>query len=753
VKQVGSFAGDPWRGSGEDTNLGESLRGALTMVRRNLVRMIAAGLIFAIAGLVMSQRVDKLYKSRVQLMIERPAVSPIENEQALARLDLGFVDSQMLLLASDDMLRKVIDRTDLLEEPSFQPTAPSMVRRLITAVKGLIPATAAAPEAADPQQRQMTGAVKKLGEDIIIRREGETNVIRIDVSATSPKLAQRIAATLAQAYQDLRLDYREQEAVRLSAWIDRRAEELREKLAEAEQAATTYMIENNLIGGNGVGGVNQQQMVELNEELIRSRADLAQKRASFEQAQAVLSGGDPASLPEVQASEIVVNLRGEQLALERRMQDAQQLGRADTPRIEQINSQITLVERQLQGEIGRITEMLRNQTAALESRTRILEEALASAGGESETGSRSAVRLRELERIVASYRQQYERYLNNTGMAADLRTFATSGTHIVSGASLPLEPYYPPTKVFMVLGFLAGTGLVLVSALVRDALRREYRSVADAEDDLGLPVLSVLPQLQGRESGPDNVRSAPFSAYSEAVGLLRQSLHGAGSDKTSIVLVTSAEENVGKTTVAASLGESARASGRSVLLVDADLRFAGLSALYGMEETPGLCEILRGISCLPDEVDMNAVLDVIPAGDLKGRSPVDYLETSHLGSFLRQAAEFYDLVIVDAPPIGNLADCRLLAAHCTEIVVLMRAGKTSRDAMRSAIRQIPPRKVSGVVVTDVDLRDTSGAWSLSGGTISSYIPREPRRMRKADGLPTVERLLTTTLATRSREKA
>ena len=131
------------------------------------------------------------------------------------------------------------------------------------------------------------------------------------------------------------------------------------------------------------------------------------------------------------------------------------------------------------------------------------------------------------------------------------------------------------------------------------------------ENDLSLPVLSVLPQLQPREAGHDKVRVEPFSAYSEAVSLLRQSLQGAGSDRTSIVLVTSAEESVGKTTVAASLAEAARASGRNVLLVDADLRFAGLSALYQMEDDPGLCDILRGHNCMPEDGSASAVLDVI----------------------------------------------------------------------------------------------------------------------------------------------
>ncbi|WP_417208494.1 GumC family protein [Antarctobacter sp.] len=745
MKQVASLTAEPWRATDDDGQLGDSLREALALLRRNLFRMFAVGLIFALTGLILAQRMDRLFKSNVQLMVERPVVSPIEVEQAVGRVDLGYVDGQILLLTSDDMLRRVIDEAELLAEPWFQPTEPGPVRLIINAIKALIPTARGTPGTADPQDRATLGALRQLADAVSVRREGETNVIRIDASATSPELAQRIAATMAQVYQDMRLEFRSAEARLLTDWVDARANELRGKLAEAERAATTYRIENNLIGIKDGSGLSDQQLTELNAELIRSRADLAQKRASFEQAQAVLLGGDPGSLPEVQASDIVADLRGEQLELQRRLADASQLGQANSPRLAQINNQLDLVESQITDEIRRIAQMLNNEMAALSSRTVLLEEALQRAGGQSGTDSLTAVRLRELERQVEAYRLQYERYLNNAGMAADLSTFATSGALVVSAASFPLEPFYPPTKVFVILGFLLGVGLVLVYALLRDALKREFASIAGVEADLGLPVLSVLPRLPSGQEGYKIVRSDPFTAYSEAVSLLRQSLTGPGQGKTPIVLITSAEETVGKTTLAASLGESANASGKRVLMVDADLRFAGLSALYDMENAVGLCDILRGGDCLPEDEVGRDVLDVIPAGDLRGRSPSVYLDTPHFEQFLRVASRFYDLVIIDGPPVGNLADCRIMAEHCNEIVMVMRAERTPREALRSAIRHLPQRKLSGVVVTEADPASKTGQWTLSGTAVSSYMRQPAKRKSPPTVSPRAARTETTLL--------
>ncbi|TNF14322.1 MAG: hypothetical protein EP320_07310 [Rhodobacteraceae bacterium] len=742
MKHLPAFSPDGGRDPYRDPELAEVLRAAAMLLWRNLWAMVLTGLVFAALGLVMAQRVDKLYRSSTQLMIERPVSSPIEVEQGgTGGIDAGYVEGQVLLLSSDDMLRKVVEQADLLEEPSFQTQPPSLLRQGINWVKSLVPAPAPSAPAASEEERRMISAVNTLSDLVSVDREGETNVVTIRASATSPRLAQRIAQTLAQSYITLRLDQREAEARGLSDWIDARASELRDKLSEAERAATAYRIENNLIGdaqGTGLGG---QQLTELNAELIRSRADLAQKRASLEQAQQVLSGGgDPASLPEVQASPIIQALRETQMQLELRAEDAARIGREDNPRLSQIQRQIAAVEQQRRDEIGRIAQVLANETEALESRARLLSEALALAGGETGQESRDALKLRELERIVEAYRTRYERYLNNAGLASELQSFDTSGTQIVSAASLPLEPYYPPTKVFMILGFLGGVALVLIVALVRNALGRGFASIEEVENELGLRVLSALPLLSERQSGPDVIRREPFSDFSETVSVLRQSLMASAQEMRAgtgapVVLITSAEDNVGKTTVAASLGEAASAAGKRVLVVDADLRFAGLTALYDMEDSPGLCEILRGQNWLPDiEPPEGGSLEVMPAGALRGRQPSGYFETPHLRTFLRAAAAEYDFVVVDGPPVANLADCRILARECSAVGVVMRVGRTSRDVMRAAIRQLPRQKLAGVIVTGVPPQDPAGRWSLGGGYTSSAIravSTEPRRVSPA----------------------
>ena len=278
--------------------------------------------------------------------------------------------------------------------------------------------------------------------------------------------------------------------------------------------------------------------------------------------------------------------------------------------------------------------------------------------------------LNELQRVADAYRLRYERYLNNAEVANELSTFATSGTQVISSAYLPIFPIYPLTKVFVVLSFLFGAALALLWKVSRDALSDDFTSTDQIEQITGIKVLSALPALPGARVPCEMPQSEPYSPYSEAIAVLRQNLGlRTPQDKANrwapVVLITSAEEDAGKTSVAASIAESAAISGQSVLLVDADLRFAGLSDLYGIEEGEGLCEILEGGEWLPEAESDTSGLNIVPAGALKNRQPADCLASPAMGQFVRSARQTYDLIVIDAPPVANLADCKILAEECS----------------------------------------------------------------------------------------
>jgi capsular exopolysaccharide synthesis family protein len=703
---------------GAGTRLSETVTETLLILRRRFLRIVLFGLLFGSIALALSMSMDRVYKSSIQLMIDRPVASPIDAEPGqVVRADNGYIDGQVLQIKSDDLLLEVVDRAGLTDHPEFQSEPPSLIARMIQKVKGFLPASTPATQSnVGGLEPERLASLKALEDAVSVRREGDTNVVTIEVHTSSPELAMLVATAIADAYRDMRLRRRDTTAREISAWIDDRADELRDDLVAAENAVTAYRIENGLIGEFNGASLGDRQLTELNAELIRSSADLAQKRASYELARAMLEGdGDLSSLPEVQNSAIISELRQTRLELQRSEQDLSQISGTDNPRVAQIRRQAALIDTQIDQEVRRIASVLENETRALESRTALLTQALERAGGQSEMETQNTVELRELERIAEAYRSRYERYLNNAGLAAELQTFASSGTQVVKSANFPTAPIYPPRKVFLVLGVLFGVAVAIFSIMMKEALAKGYRSAGQVERDLGIKVLSTLPEADFKYNGTGALQAEPFSPFSEAISVLRQRLRlNAASLSTQshapLLLVTSPEEGDGKTSVSAAVAASASSAGLNVLLVDGDLRYAGVSALFDMDGGEGLSDVLRGRTWLPPTRLGKCVLDVMPAGNLDGSQPADLLESRYLAQFLKSARTTYDLVIVDAPPVANLADSLILSDICSDLVLVFKAEETSKDAVRSALKRLPEAKIAGIVVNFVDPDDKSGRW-------------------------------------------
>ncbi|MGC2697703.1 MAG: CpsD/CapB family tyrosine-protein kinase [Candidatus Angelobacter sp.] len=135
-----------------------------------------------------------------------------------------------------------------------------------------------------------------------------------------------------------------------------------------------------------------------------------------------------------------------------------------------------------------------------------------------------------------------------------------------------------------------------------------------------------------------------------------------------------------------------------VLLVDADLRTQGLSRLMGDPESAGLAKILEEDTAYQSAVLRTDVpnLYVLPAGETSA-SPSELFSNSRWKEFMGWAAESFRLVLIDSPPVLNLADFELIAAPAESVMVVVRARKTARESLTKVLAQIDPRKLAGVV--------------------------------------------------------
>lgn len=181
-------------------------------------------------------------------------------------------------------------------------------------------------------------------------------------------------------------------------------------------------------------------------------------------------------------------------------------------------------------------------------------------------------------------------------------------------------------------------------------------------------------------------------------------LHQAQSDaNTRVVMITSAAPGDGKTLTAINLAlilsESYR---RRVLLIDADLRRPSIRDVSHMPNVVGLSDGLRAkteqqLSLLP----ITKNLTLLPAGR-PDADPMSGLTSSRMRRILEQAAQRFDWVILDAPPVGTIADTSLLGQMVDAALLVVRAGQTQCAGVQKAIEALGRDRILGVLLNGVE---------------------------------------------------
>jgi tyrosine-protein kinase len=278
--------------------------------------------------------------------------------------------------------------------------------------------------------------------------------------------------------------------------------------------------------------------------------------------------------------------------------------------------------------------------------------------------------------------------------AESLRVLARlqgGNVQLITPAEPPSSPSSPKvlrnTGLGLLLGLLVGLGV----ALLVERLDRRIRTVDELEATYRLPVLAAIPYSKSYAI-PPQLNSPNGRAEAEVFRLLRAYLRYFNVDRElRTLLVGSAAPADGKTTVSYNLAEAAQETGTRTLLIEADLRRPNVANHYGLPGGPGLAEVLVGTAALRDAIQsvpvavrMNGrstevTLDILVAGH-PPPNPAELLESQAMSRFLQQAAEEYELVVIDTPPLAVVSDAMPLLRQVDGVVLVSRLNRHTRAA-------------------------------------------------------------------------
>jgi tyrosine-protein kinase len=306
--------------------------------------------------------------------------------------------------------------------------------------------------------------------------------------------------------------------------------------------------------------------------------------------------------------------------------------------------------------------------------------------------------------------------------AAALRAQARALADSQAGASLALL-VRPATKAAQVgspplrtifFGLVLGLLLGVTGAYLWNAIETNVRDVREAQELLGLPLLG---SVRVRTSSIAMLYQ-PHGSEAEAYRILRANLDFATIERgVQVILVTAALEDEDKSTTAANLAVAVALTGRSVLLVDLDLRHPMLDRLFGIEGQPGLTDVIlghaafrRALATIPlsEAEDVRALngdrrsatLEVLPSGPTPFDSG-EFVGSTAVAELVATARKRADLVIVNAPALLPYVDTRTLSTLSDALIVVANLDVVGRPALQELSRALAtcPTKVLGFVGT------------------------------------------------------
>lgn len=342
----------------------------------------------------------------------------------------------------------------------------------------------------------------------------------------------------------------------------------------------------------------------------------------------------------------------------------------------------------------------------------------------------------DLERRIAELRRSgqsgTDRYRDLVDSAQQLRTMELLQTpNRVVRPAVGAGQIAPTPKRNATLGAFLGLLLGLGIAFLWETLDKRVRTEEEIERRLGMPLLSRLPEPPrrlGKEARLTMIDD-PQDAHAEAVRRLRTNLEFANVDGAAkVIMVTSSVEREGKSTTIANLAVALARSGRTVALVDLDLRQPMLSTFFDLQGHVGITDVVLeradldgALSTIRLPVPVSASLSrngpvgavgrlrVMTTGPLPA-NPGEFVGTQSLARVLDRLKEDHEFVLLDAPPLLSVGDAMTLSARVDAILVVTRLGIVQRRMLADLTRELSasPARTLGFVVTGVDVKGGYG---------------------------------------------
>ncbi len=645
------------------------------------------------------------YRSTASIVLETKQDSVVDLKAVVGGFsgDSTEVNTEVEVLRSRGLAGKVVDRLNLIADPEFNGNLrePSMIGATIAKIKSFVRPVDI--QDTDPQlkaEKLRNEVVATLLEKISVSNIRQSLVFNVTVETESPVKSALIADTLVDLYILNQISVKFEATEKATEWLSNRVTELQVELETAEKKVSDFTSQTQLVSAEALQAL-ERQVKELRERI--SNAELAKialetRVAALENAETTeekLAAADDAALTRIANGGLA--------------SDENQRG---------FDLRFQSVVARAQSDLARATQQL----ISLKASEADLADQIAQQG-------KDLITLQQLTRESEATRLLYEYFLTRLKETSAQEGIQKADSRVLSSSVVASFPSAPKKSQILALSMILGMMIGSAIVLFREFKTSTFRTAADLEQYTGYTVIGQIPQIPTRKRMDtlSYLSEKPTSAAAEAVRNLRTSLMMSNLDKKpQVILSTSSIPGEGKTTVSLSLAKFLSGLGKSVLLVEGDIRRRTLNEYFPSLPHTGIASVLNGDVKFANAIHRPAGFEAdVLAGEKTSVNAADIFSSDTFKKFIQEMRTKYDFIIIDTPPVLVVPDARIIAENVDAILFTVKWDSTSKALVDESMRFFhnSNQRVTGLVLNQISEKgmkrygygNESGSYGAYGG--------------------------------------
>ncbi len=646
------------------------------------------------------------YTSTAVVILQTKQDNIVDLPSVAAGLSGGAVEvnTEVEVLQSRGLIKKVVERLNLVEDPEFNGRLrePSFVGSSISSIRALLSSSdpAAAPEVDQEfvKNRTLENVTAALRGRISVSNVRQSLVFNITVETQSPVKSAKIADTLAETYILNQIEVKFATTEQATEWLSNRVSELQVQLETAEKKVSDFTAQTQLVSIEGLQAL-ERQIKDLRDRISNAELSQATLQTNLDELNGAQTPEEKLEVANDAALTRIANgglsSAANKTAFDMRFQTIINRAQIDSTRITQQLSALRQSETEL--------------TAQLEGQGQDL------------------IALQQLTRESEATRLLYEYFLTRLKETSAQEGIQKADSRILSNAVVPGGPSAPRKSrimfLAMILGAMIGSGIVLL----REFRTSTFRTAADLERHAGYTVLGQIPLIPAlkRMDTLKYLSDKPTSAAAEAIRNLRTSLMLSNLDKKPQVIVsTSSIPGEGKTTVSLALAKFLSGMGKSVLLLEGDIRRRTLNEYFPTLPHTGIASVLNREVDFADAIHRPKGFEAdVLAGEKTNVNAADIFSSETFKTFIAEMRKQYDFIIIDTPPVLVVPDARIIAQSADAILFSVKWDSTSKALLDESLRLFhnSNQRITGLILGQIDEKGMKKyGYGGAGGAYAAY---------------------------------